>query len=309
MIGAQSAPSATVVVTVPRANVRAEPTTSAQVVGQVVAGTVLKLVAIEGTWFQVELPRDARLPDVTVRAYISNTVARLESMGTPAPAGGSRPAGPPPAAPAVPKPRASEMRDGMSVAVEAGGTTAWLLPHTARVVAVEQKIDDLGETAETMGETGFLPATESGSSPVTWVWTVPGRTAERAIDARRPSFVVLYKEIPGASPDGLTPLIVRLPAVAQARLVGAVRGRADQASRPQSDWEVMKDFRQEPERVRVDRLARGIARIRPSDDLAPGEYAVVLRLADRKKKLPGAAVLGGEGEAHAFGLAWDFSIK
>ena len=71
----------------------------------------------------------------------------------------------------------------------------------------------------------------------------------------------------------------------------------------------MKDFRQDVVRAEVSIVGRGVAKVQPSKDLPPGQYAIVLRPADRRKKFAGSTVLRGEGEGRALAAVWDFVIR
>ena len=90
--------------------------------------------------------------------------------------------------------------------------------------------------------------------------------------------------------------------------MGATRGRADEAARPGAEWDLTREWKQDVVRSVVEPVGRGAAKIQPVADLPPGEYAVVLRLLERKK-LPGATVLSQSGEGRLFGTVWAFSVR
>jgi len=260
---------ATVKVTVPRANIRSEANDRAPVVTQVTSGTVLQLLSVDGDWFHVRVS----VGSIRIEAYISKKVAALASAPPAAPTS------PPPAAPAAePAPAASV--DGISVAVDVSGTSTWVTPHQAKVRRDGQQ----------------------------WAWVVDGGEADRVLADRRPAFVVVFKDVPGVSPDDLMPALVRLTPSPSGRLIGAAKGSADLASRSTADWDLSKDLKQDVVRSDSQVLERGAVRIRPAGDLSPGQYAVVLRPSS-KKKLSGAAVLSSSGEGRVLGLAWDFAIR
>jgi len=208
---------------------------------------------------------------IRIEAYISKKVAALASAPAAAPA----------AASPTPAPTAAATVDGMSVAVDLSGTSTWVTPHPAKVNRDGQ----------------------------TWAWVVDGSAADRVIDDRRPSFVVVFKDVPGLSPDDLTPVLVRLtPAASGGRLVAAARGSEDLASRAAADWDLSKDLKQDVVRSESQLLEPGAVKIRPAADLPAGQYAVVLRPSS-KKKLAGADVLSSSGAGRALALAWDFGIR
>jgi hypothetical protein len=110
------------------------------------------------------------------------------------------------------------------------------------------------------------------------------------------------------SPDGLLPSLVRLvPSSSGRRVVGMVRGRADEVSRTTAEWDVMRDFRQEVVKAEVTIVEPGAARITPAADLTPGEYAVVVR--PPRKRLTGSVVLSDAGEGRLLRTAWVFSVR
>lgn len=210
---------------------------------------------------------------IRIEAYISKKVAALATAP-----------GAPAATPAAttPTPAPVGVVDGMSVAVDLNGNSTWMTPHPAKV-------------------------SRDGQA---WTWVVDGSAADRVFDNRRPSFVVVFKDVPGVSPDDLAPVLVRLtPVVSGGRLVAAARGSADLASRAAADWDLSKDLKQDVVRSESQPLERGAVKIRPAADLPAGQYAVVLRPSSSKKKLAGATVLSSSGEGHAFALAWDFAVK
>jgi hypothetical protein len=141
------------------------------------------------------------------------------------------------------------------------------------------------------------------------VWTTAGAAADRTIEARRPSFIVLFKEVPGVRPEDLVPVLVRLTPTARGRrIVAAVRARADQARQTDITWNVGKDLRQDVVKAKIDVVEPGAARLQPSSDLAPGEYAIVVRFGSGKK-LAGSSVLSPSGAGRVFGAVWAFSVK
>jgi hypothetical protein len=292
-------------VTVPRANVRAEASEKSPVLTQVNQGTLLYLVAVEGEWFRVRLAPDGRL-NARVEAYISKKVSKLESATPPAPGAGRAT---PPSSLATVAPMPSS-RDGMSVALVAGDATSFLSPGTVRVIQVPDRVEALGKLAPAMASAFSAPPPADPASPMTFVWLVDAPSATRTLADKRPAFVVQFKDVPGVGPDDLIPVLIKLtPAASEARLIAAVRGRADQESRAEAEWDVFKDLKQDVIRTDMQSMARGIARIQPAADLASGEYAVVLRLSNGRRKLSGAVLLHGEGEGRVFGTVWDFSIK
>lgn len=289
-----SAQAAMVRVTSARANVRAEANEKSPVLTQVTAGTLLQLVATEGDWFRVQVP----VSGVRVEAYISRKVSTLVS-GAASSTSAARPA---------PADKLPEIRDGMSVVVQSAAVPSWLTPRPTRVVRLVETRDSVATLAALMPSTE-PPLSSSGSTRVTYVWILEGRTAGRVLEDRRPVFAVVFKDIPGVSPDDVAPALVRLAATAWGvRVAAAARGRADQASRAEADWDVAREIRQDVIRVEATEAGRGALRLQPVDNLPPGDYAVVLR-PNGRKRLAGTVVLSPEGEGRLFGVAFEFAIK
>jgi len=295
-----SAQNGSVRVTAPgKANLRAEPNTTSAVLTQVAKDTVLELLSVEGDWFHVRVQIGA----MRVDAYISKTVAKLEAA--PAATSGAAAA----AVATKPKPPAIPVKDGMSVGVMAGSDVTWLPPNPARLIQIGDKVDSIAKSGPSMPAGDALPEKATGAASVTYVWIADGASATAVVSEKRPSFYVSFKEVPGFGADDLAPMLVRLaPATSGVRAVGAIRGRADQATRTDPDWDVIKDFKQDAIKTEVQPAERGVVRLVVLQDLAPGEYAVVFRPAN-KRKLAGADVLRSSGEAKLYGVIWDFTVK
>lgn len=300
--GQASAPgNGTVRVTAARANIRAEASETSKVLAQVSQGMELELVSVEGDWFQVRVP----VSGLRLNAFISKKVAKI-STPSPPPASAAASGGSPSA---PPQPPAPANRNGMSVVMTVGDVSTPLLPRGLRVIQIEAKADSLSKIAAIVPATGAAPGGAGDASMVTFVWVTDEAAARRVVADRRPSFLAVFKDLPGLNPEDLAPVLVRLtPAASGVRLIAALRGRADQASRTDPDWDVVHDLKQDIVRTDLQKLDRGDMRLTPTADLPPGEYAIVLRLAS-KRKVAGSAVLGTDGEGRVFSLAWDFGIK
>ncbi|HEX5216418.1 MAG TPA: hypothetical protein VFV98_13220 [Vicinamibacterales bacterium] len=296
----------TVRVTVARANIRSEPNEKAPVLLQVTARTILTLRAIEGEWFRIQVPPDPRLGPIRIEAYISSKVATIVTPIGPAE---RRPtdAAASPASP-TPLPEPAGTRDGMSVAVVRGNTMTFLDSSEARLRIAPAKSDSFRALAATLPKED-PPVAGKGVDPVIYTWTVDGAVSETVVAEKRPSLVVMYKSVRDLAAADLTPVLVKLtPTISGVRVVGFVRGRADQASRTDADWDVIKDLKQDVVRATVAVPEPGAAQITPLSDLEPGEYAVVLR-PNGKKKLSGASVLAIGPDSRLFTAAWTFSVK
>ncbi len=301
-----SAQDGTVRVTAARANIRSEPNEKAPVLLQVTAKTILTLRAIEGEWYRIQVPPDPKLGPIRIEAYISSKVATIVTPLGPA---DRQPTANPAAAPTpTPLPEPAGTRDGMSVAVVRGNTMTFLDSSEARLRIAPARSDSFRTLAATLPKDDE-PPTAKDAAPVIYAWTVDGATSETVIAEKRPSLVVMFKSARELAPADLTPVLVKLsPTISGVRIVAFIRCRADQASQTAADWDVVKDLKQEVVRTTVAVPEPGAAQVTPLGDLAPGEYAVVLR-PNGKKKLSGAGVLAIGPESRLFTAVWTFSIK
>jgi hypothetical protein len=294
-------------VSVARANVRATANETAQVLTQVTAGTILTLKAIEGDWYRVQLPPDARLGGARIEAFVSKKVATLVAAPTAPPPVDDGPLriGPPrPPVPVLPV----TTRDGMSVSVQLATGTMDLTPEAAHFQVIDAKAETIAALAPLVPEKESLE-TPAPDAQVAFVWTVADASAARTIDNHRPTFFVLFKEVPGVRPDDLTPVLLKLtPAPTNQRVVALVRARADQPRQTEAAWNVSKDLRQDTVKAKVEIIEPGAARIQPSADLPPGEYAIAVRFSGNRR-LAGSSVLSTSGAGRIFSAVWTFAIK
>ena len=275
-------------------DVRSEPNDKAPVVAQVTAGTVLTLQAIEGDWFRVQLPsmgairvervHFARSPRSTSR---DPHWPRHRSRSLPSP--GRRPSR-----------QASSSRGGRNQATWLASRVAELgqLSHRRLRPRDRRRAPDRAPRAHgcrpDAGRLRLGPRWGGGAhghrrSPS----GVPRRLQE---DRRR---------APGRSPAGARASRAR---GVGGRVVGMVRGRADEITRTTAEWDVMRDFRQDTVKAEVkNRRARRRPHHARPPDLPPGEYAIVIR--PPRKRLIGAVVLSEAGEGRLFRTAWIFVIR
>ena len=282
------------------ANIRAAASETSQVLTQVKQDTILELIAVEGDWFHVRVP----VGIVRVEAYISKKVSKIDTPPAAAP-GAKAPENAKPSAP--PPPPTS--RDSMSVVLTVGSTSNPLPLSTTRTIQIADRIDTLSKSAATIPAGDAVPAGTSPASTITFAWILDGAASTQVVSDRRPSFLVMFKEVPGLSPDDLAPALVRVwPAPSGVRLAAAIRGRADSATRPDADWDVTRDLKQDVIKTQPQVVDRGGVKLTPLADLAPGDYAIVIRPSARRK-LAGSSVLGNIGEGRVFSVIWDFTVK
>ncbi len=284
------------------ANIRAAANETSQVLTQVKLDTVLELIAVEGDWFHVRVP----VGPVRVEAYVSKKVSKLDSPPVPAP-GAKAPAATRPASSGPPPPPTS--RYSMSVVLTIGAASNQMPFSTTRTIHLSDRIDTLSKSAPTLPAGDAVTAGTNPSSQITFAWVLDGASSGQVVTDRRPSFLVMFSEVPGLSPDDLAPALVRVWSSASGvRLVGAIRGRVDSASHPDADWDVVRDLKQDVVKTEALVVDRGGVKLTPAADLPPGDYAIVVRPSTRRK-LSGASVLGNTGAGRVFSLVWDFTVK
>jgi hypothetical protein len=239
---------------------------------------------------------------IRVEAYISRKVAQIEKLASASGAAGK---------PGGESPAAVENKTGITVTWYVSSGSKVLEPREAHVAQLAERADSIRAIAAALPAELHAPIA-AGDTLVAYVWTLDASSAGTAPDQviveRRPAFIVQFKDVPGVSPDELTPALVRLAASPQGRrVVVMARGRADEISRTAPEWDVIRDLRQDAVRADAKVIERGTARIQPLEDLPPGDYAVVIR--PPRKKLAGATVLSVNGEGRLFATAWTFTIK
>jgi hypothetical protein len=144
---------------------------------------------------------------------------------------------------------------------------------------------------------------------VTYVWGVQGPASANVLQSASPGFTVDFSRALGVTPDDYEPAIVKLtPAQNTCRIVGATEGKEDMRSSPAADWQIYSHFLEERVKTQTQKLASGTYKISPASELAPGEYAVVLRPVTRTKSFSGGDVARGQGDGLMFDAAWTFQI-
>ncbi|HYN07775.1 MAG TPA: hypothetical protein VES67_10325 [Vicinamibacterales bacterium] len=129
------------------------------------------------------------------------------------------------------------------------------------------------------------------------------------LPAGRPSFFVVYTELPNLNPNDFLPSLVRLvPAGQDWRVAAMAGGRADARSRDATDWVIARDLNQDVVPSAIEGRGPGIVQLRPRAALTPGDYAIVLRPAFAHG-YSGRELLGDEGVGVVFNAAWTFKIK
>jgi hypothetical protein len=142
----------------------------------------------------------------------------------------------------------------------------------------------------------------------TYIWALRGKLSVNRIPSHLPRFEVSFADIPGVDPDLFEPHIVRLESTKDNwRLLGATI--ATQSSNNAAPGVTYSSFLEHDIETQKESTNSGHVQVVPTKDLAPGEYAVVLRPVSAKKKLSSDAVSRNDGEGLLFNLAWSFSVN
>ncbi len=143
----------------------------------------------------------------------------------------------------------------------------------------------------------------------TYVWGVMGPASSNVLQSASPSFAIDFSRALGVKPDDYAPAIVKLtPAQNTCRIVGATQGKQDAGSSPAADWQLYSNFLEERVNTQSQKLGPGKYKISPSSELAPGEYAIVLRPISKFKSFSGGDVARAQGDGMMFDSAWTFQI-
>lgn len=206
------------------------------------------------------------------------------------------------------KTKPSSMRN---LAADSAVTQAMQAGVNSAAYSVASHINSpIGNTSVQQAGSIFSGIMSHRQPKVTYVWGVPGPASSNVLQSASPAFTVDFSRALGVTPDDYEPAIVKLtPAQNTCRIVGATEGKADAGSSPAADWQVYSHFLEERVKVQSQKLAAGKYKISPSSELAPGEYAVVLRPATKTKNFSGGDVLRAQGDGLMFDAAWTFQIS
>jgi hypothetical protein len=293
---------AVVRVTAARATLRAEPSETAAVVDEVMAGAVFELASIEGDWFRVVLPPDPRLKGARVHAYLSRKAAS-QAAGL----------GPADSMSVTRGARRSAPGSSVKVGFDSGGRTTWLSAVPVHVSLLPGRPESLLAAAPAAAfdaPPGTTTPEPPGSEVIaTWVWGIAPGGAPVALTSLQPSFFVAYTDLPGLNSADFVPSLVRIvPGKSGWRLLAMAAGRAGARSSDQADWVILRQLKQEVVPAVLDGSGPGLVQVRPNAALTPGEYAIVLRPA-YARGYSGREILNDVGAGSVFSVAWTFAIR
>jgi hypothetical protein len=142
----------------------------------------------------------------------------------------------------------------------------------------------------------------------TAVWALAGLSAARELTSQT-AFEIAFGHTPGVDPDAYQPAIVRLVRTNDNyRLVAAAKTEGTKTIATAKDPIV-----EELVPTELTRIERGHYRVKATDALGPGEYALVLRpivQKERRRKSSEASLgeLLGGGTSPILYLTWDYSV-
>jgi hypothetical protein len=182
--------------------------------------------------------------------------------------------------------------------------------NTASVDAATHMNSGVGGSAVQQAGGIFSGAIAHRTPTVTYVWGVPAPASTNVLQTVSPGFLMDFSRVIGVKADDYAPVIVKLtPAQNTCRIVGATQGKADVRSSPAADWQVYSHFLEERVPTNAEKLGPGKYKVSPASELAPGEYAVVLRPITKEKKFSGGDVARAQGDGLMFDATWTFQIS
>jgi hypothetical protein len=303
-----------------RVDVRAEARESSPAIGDVHYGEVLPLLGIEAGWDHVTV--------FVEKSRVDGYVPAAAMVPAPVSAAIDAPLRVESTLLAVPGVSAA----GVSVALDAGGKTAWIAAVATRAVPVLDEAGNPGNPAnpanpgsprslDQLSSSAGLPLMTAAldgatrmpvdpSAVVTWTWLLP-TSAIGVSSSPRPVLTVIYTDVLGLSSGDVNPALVRLlPIGPEWRLIATARGRADEPVREETDWSVARTLAEVA--GAQSEGGGGLMKIRLTRALPPGDYAVILRPVT-SRALAGERVFAGSalaaGEGIVFGAAWPFHVS
>ena len=182
--------------------------------------------------------------------------------------------------------------------------------NTATYSAATHMNSGIGGSAVQQAGSIFSGVMSHRTPSVTYVWGVPSPNSSNILKIAKPSFTVDFSRTIGVTADEYEPAIVKLtPAQNTCRIVGATQGKEDVRSTPAADWQMYSHFLEERVASTPQKLGVGQYKILTNSELAPGEYAVVLRPVSKDKKFSGGDVARAQGDGLMFDAIWTFQIS
>jgi hypothetical protein len=294
---------ANVRVLVAQVTARSEARDTSPALGVLRYGEVLPLISHEGAWdhvlvFMNSLRVDVFVPVAAIGPAGSAAVdATLFSVG-----------------PAIAGKAPAERR--IAVAADTAGKTVWLTSAETRSVPLVNSPGGVEETAPSRAMAdaiaGATPMPRNPATTVAWTWLVP-KGAFPVLGSAQPVITAIYTDLPHEPVTQFVPLLIRLsPAGPDWLLAAVARGRADASVRAETDWSYDGAEESVVRSAILQASAPGIMKLRLTEPLTPGDYAVVLR-PNTPRTFSGLHVFAGPAfdadEAVVFGSVWPFHIS
>jgi len=166
-------------------------------------------------------------------------------------------------------------------------------------------------TGPAMIATSLLAKHKANSSNVTDVWAIPGQKSDMFTHNSQPAFEVSFDGIAGITVDDYEPVLIRLLPSPQSnfRLVGATAAKPSEMQSSEANWDLYASFVEQRVPAQATKVASGRYQLQASGGLAPGEYGVVLRPADKAKKFSGSNLAQNVGDGLVFNCVWSFEVQ
>lgn len=286
----------TALVTAATAPIRAEAKATAAVLTTVKKGAKLEVRGTEGDFYQVV----TSVGTVRIQGFVAKRSVALEKLAAP----------PPTSAPAPAAGTSAPLaKFGMTAVVTSAAKPINLVPVTARVVKLAERVETARAAAIAMPVGAGTALPTAPASLISYVWVIDTVTGAREVADTKPAIVVQYRDAAGMSPEDFSPAIVRLIGTPSGpRVVSALRGRLDQGTRAQAEWDIATNQKVELVRATTEITDRGVAKLTVTEPLTPGEYAVIMRPTGNKK-FAGTSVLAAAEEGRFFSIAWAFVVR
>ena len=324
-----------------------KPLTNADVIKMVKAelpeSTIL--MAIQANPSQFDSSVDALLDLKTNGVPPAIMEAMLKSSASAAPGAPATEAAIPPPAPALPLPAppapADALQRPVAVAIDRDGTRTPLPWATFKIVETKAKrtsvamlvtesaVTEVAHEAIRVGANNVLTSTggrfggtianaasgvrslsrklfKSDEVTLTYVYALDGRESPNPCSRDVSKFELNYAELRGAEPGDFEPAIIKLTATPKEwRMVGAMKARKSEfnESTPR-EITIIED--RIPAALK--KLSRGHQELTLEKKLEPGDYAIVLRPADARKKFLLPDFEQEQGEAAVLRWLWDFRV-
>jgi hypothetical protein len=164
--------------------------------------------------------------------------------------------------------------------------------------------------APAMMAAGLFSKYRAASTQMIDVWAIPGLKSATVAHEGRLTLLVQFDGFLGVNVGEYEPIIIKLPLSPSIfRLVGATMAKGSDMQSSGTDWTMYASFLEKRMAVQVTKVAPGRYYLRPSEGLAAGEYAIVLRPVNKEKKFAGNNVSENLGDGLVFNCVWSLEVQ